>query len=174
MDFFNVLRHSCFTIIHLLSDISPPGFTCFQDIVKCKQTSVCLSKLHRCASKVHLSSWKRRQKPARIKQVGLWPTLTFSALSTRNGSAPSSNTLCDISRAGGGGGGGGGAMGRHATQRASSLWHDQVCFGFTSRLDCTWAERKRLGGRSSSRSLQLSTTHNKVFRQGLIVKLPWN
>lgn len=75
---------------------SPMATWWFQEMGKCIQTCVCLSKLGQCVSKVHLSCWTRWQKPARIKEVGLWPTLTFSALSTRNESAPSSNALRDI------------------------------------------------------------------------------
>lgn len=63
---------------------------------RCKQTSVCLSKPAQCVSKVYLSSRTRWQRPARIKEVGLRPTLTFSALSTWNESAPSSDVVCDI------------------------------------------------------------------------------
>lgn len=50
------------------------------------------------ASKVHLSSWTRRQKVAGIEELGLRPTLTFSTPLARNEGAPSSDTLCDTSR----------------------------------------------------------------------------
>ena len=71
---------------------------CLQEIRKSKQVFVYQSwagAWSNCVSKVHLSCWTRWQKPARIKELGLWPTLTFSALSTWNESAPSSNARCD-------------------------------------------------------------------------------
>lgn len=120
-----------------------------------------------CVSKVHLSCWTRWQKPARIKELGLWPTLTFSALSTRNESAPSSNSLCDIGWAHGGGK----SNGVSCSPQAPSLWCDQACFDFTSRINCTWTQRKHLGGRSWSRPLSPSPIY-KVFCLLYIVKLP--
>lgn len=49
-------------------------------MARCEQTSVCLSKLAQCVSKVYSSSRTRWQRPARIKEVALW-RLSPSALS---------------------------------------------------------------------------------------------
>lgn len=103
-------------------------------------------------SKVHLSSWTRWQKPARIKEVGLWPTLTFSALSTRNESAPSSNVVRDISRAHEAGGK------RGMVCRAP--WPVFFRMALASPHASTAHEqRKQCGGCSWSRSLQQPTLH---------------
>ena len=68
---------------------------------------------------------------------------------------------------------GGKSNGVSCTPQAPSLWRNQACFGFTSRVNCTWTKRKHLGGCSWWRPLPLSTVYQKVFWLLRIIKLPW-
>lgn len=141
---------------------------CVRGMGRCKQTSVCLSKPAQCVSKVYLSSRTRWHRPARIKEVGLWPTLTFSALSTWNESAPSSDVVRDIGR----------ARDAEGKKEQCGVVHLGQCFfssprdgfGFTSRINSTtWAPRKQRRSRSWSRSLLQSVPH--ILHS---VKFLWN
>lgn len=125
-----------------------------------KQTSVCFSKLAQCVSKVYLSSRTRWQRPARIKEVGLRPTLTFSTLSTWNESAPSSDVVCDIGWAHDAGWGWGCNVEScplvsvfFAFFFSFAFCFSQAGFGSTSHINSsTWALRKWHGGCSWSRT----------------------
>lgn len=160
-----VMGHSRFTITHLTAAVSrglrasPVATWWFQEMGKCEQTSVCLSKPGPCVPGVHLSCWARWRKPAGIKELGFLAGSHLQRSLSSEWERSIIHRLRDIGRAHGEQW----RLPRGATWSALASPHASAA---------GQQKREHLGSRS--RSLRTWTIYKQAFCHLWIPKPPWN